>query len=249
MEIDWIVKGSAEWQKETERILKENAERQAERQKETERILKENAERQAERQLEFDRILKENAERQVERQLETDRILKENAEQQKEIYSLLKENNRLQNENARRQADRHLKGFPNRFGEVPEYTFAPSLREKFKDFGLNFPKANSNTNISDQDKNTFLEIDVMLESSGKAMLVEIANELTTENVKDHIARLKKMRAYADSHGDKRTFLGAVAGAAKTPKVKEYALKQGFYVIEPSGETFNITPPNGQPKEW
>jgi hypothetical protein len=35
----------------------------------------------------------------------------------------------------------------------------------------------------------------------------------------------------------------------TANVKKYALNQGFYVIEPSGETFNITPPNGQPKEW
>ena len=35
----------------------------------------------------------------------------------------------------------------------------------------------------------------------------------------------------------------------TPHVKKYALGQGLYVIEPSGETFNITPPNGKPKEW
>jgi hypothetical protein len=35
----------------------------------------------------------------------------------------------------------------------------------------------------------------------------------------------------------------------TDNVKEYVLKQGFYVIEPSGETFSITPPKGQPKEW
>ena len=81
------------------------------------------------------------------------------------------------------------------------------------------------------------------------MLVEVKTKLTTEDVKDHIARLEKMRKYADLHGDKRTFLGAVAGVVMTPNVKEYALGQGFYVIEPSGETFNITPPNGQPKEW
>jgi hypothetical protein len=35
----------------------------------------------------------------------------------------------------------------------------------------------------------------------------------------------------------------------TPNEKDYALKQGFYVIEPSGETFNITPPPNKPKEW
>jgi hypothetical protein len=68
-------------------------------------------------------------------------------------------------------------------------------------------------------------------------------------VQDHIKRLKKMRVYADLHGDRRTFLGSVAGAVIKANAKEYALGKGLYVIEPSGETFNIIPPNGQPKEW
>jgi hypothetical protein len=45
------------------------------------------------------------------------------------------------------------------------------------------------------------------------------------------------------------FLGAVAGIVVPDEVREYALNQGFYLIEPSGENFNITPPNGKPKEW
>jgi hypothetical protein len=33
--------------------------------------------------------------------------------------------------------------------------------------------------------------------------------------------------------------------------KAFAFKNGFYVIEPSGETFNITAPEGiySPREW
>ena len=58
-----------------------------------------------------------------------------------------------------------------------------------------------------------------------------------------------MRVYADLHGDKRTFLGSVAGVVVTDNVKLYALGKGLFVIEPSGETFTIIPPNGQPKEW
>ena len=81
------------------------------------------------------------------------------------------------------------------------------------------------------------------------MLVEVKSKLTTEYVKDHIQRLEDMRKYADLRGDKRTFLGAVAGVVITPNAKKYALKQGFFVVEPSGETFNITTPQGQPKEW
>jgi len=33
------------------------------------------------------------------------------------------------------------------------------------------------------------------------------------------------------------------------EVREYALNQGLYLIEPAGEELNITPPNGKPKEW
>jgi hypothetical protein len=33
--------------------------------------------------------------------------------------------------------------------------------------------------------------------------------------------------------------------------KAFAMKNGFYVLEPSGETFTITEPNGDnsPREW
>ena len=58
-----------------------------------------------------------------------------------------------------------------------------------------------------------------------------------------------MREYSNLHGDKRVFLGAVAGVVMTPYVKKYALLHGLYVIEPSGETVNITPPPNKPKEW
>jgi hypothetical protein len=54
-----------------------------------------------------------------------------------------------------------------------------------------------------------------------------------------------MCKYADLHGDRRTFLGAVAGVVVTDEARDYTLNQGFYLIEPSGENFNITPSNGK----
>ena len=50
-------------------------------------------------------------------------------------------------------------------------------------------------------------------------------------------------------GDKRHFIGAVAGIVVKDDEREYALSQGFFLIEPNGEDFTITRPNGQPKEW
>jgi Holliday junction resolvase-like predicted endonuclease len=148
------------------------------------------------------------------------------------------------------KANAHLIGkLSKRMGEVVEYIVAPNLREKFRELGYDFPKANTNSDVSDRTNKIYLEIDVMLENGDKAMLVEVKTKPTTEDVQDHVKRIEKMREYADLHGDNRTFLGAVAGVVMTDNVKEYVFKQGFFLIEPSGETFNIIPPDGQPKEW
>jgi len=34
-----------------------------------------------------------------------------------------------------------------------------------------------------------------------------------------------------------------------PKPKEYALKQGFFVIEPSGEDVKVIKPEGKARVW
>jgi hypothetical protein len=170
--------------------------------------------------------------------------LKELRESQKETTQQMKETDRKMEEYNKRFGE-----FTRRFGEVVEYMIAPNLREKFRELGYDFPKANPNSDVSDHTNNIHLEIDVMLENGDKAMMVEVKTKLTTEHINEHIERLEKMRKYADLHGDKRSFLGAVAGVIITSNVKDYALRQGFFVIEPSGETFTITPPNNKPKEW
>jgi len=160
------------------------------------------------------------------------------------VWAALQETDRIVKANAHQ-----IGKLSSRMGEVVEHMVAPSLREKFRELGYDFPQANINTDVSDRKNNIFLEIDVKLENGDKAMLVEVKTKPTTEDVQDHIYRLEKMRVYADLHGDKRTFLGSVAGVVMADNVKEYILKQGFFAIEPSGETFNIIPPDGQPKEW
>ena len=166
------------------------------------------------------------------------------AESQKETARQMEKTDREIKDYNKRFGD-----FTRRFGEMVEYMIAPNLLKKFKEYGFKFREAMSDRVFSDDDYNALFEVDIFLENSEKAMLVEVKTKLTTEDVKEHIERLENMRAYADLRGDKRTFLGAVAGVVMTSHVKKYALGRGFFVIEPSGETFNITPPSGKPKEW
>jgi hypothetical protein len=196
---------------------------------------------------------------------ETGKQIKDNLESIKELRESHKEFRESQNElresqketaKQMKETDRQIQDynkrfgeFTRRFGDIVEYMIAPNLRDKFKEYGFIFPKANNNTRVNDHENDIHFEIDVMLENGEKAMLVEIKTKLTTENVKDHIERLEKMRTYADLHGDKRSFLGAVAGVVMDTQTKNFALKQGLFAVEPSGESFNITPPPGQPREW
>jgi len=196
--------------------------------------------------------LKENAREIKEAQQETARQIKET---QQETARQIKE--------TQQETDRQIKAtdlqikdinkrfgdYSNRLGEIAEYMIAPNLREKFNELGYDFQKTSKNTEVSDHKNNIFMEIDFFLENYNKALLVEVKTKLTAEHIKDHIERLEKMRKYADLHNDKRAFLGAVAGVVIPNNIKENALKQGFYVIEPSGETFNITQPYDKPKEW
>ena len=168
-----------------------------------------------------------------------------------QVWAALMETRKRQEETDRQIKDinKRFGEYSNRLGEIAEYMVAPNLRDKFYELGLDFPRANRNMDISDRKNNIFMEIDVMLENGDKAMLVEVKTKLLSDHVNAHIERLEKMRKYADLRGDKRAFLGAVAGVVISDNIRSLALNNGLFVIEPSGETFNITPPVGRPKEW
>jgi len=171
-----------------------------------------------------------------------------------QVWAALMEN-REQLKESRAEFDRQMKevtkrfgDMDNRFGEVVEYMISPSLLDKFIDLGLEFQTATTNFKVRDHKNKIYFEIDVFLQNSGTAMLVEIKTNLSISYINEHINRLEKMRTFADLHNDKRNFLGAIAGVIVPSEVKKYALENGFYMIEPSGENFNITPPYNKPRE-
>ena len=195
----------------------------------------------AESQKETDRMIKENAAISAANFQETDRIIKENAAInaaiQEETAKQIKEINK-------RHGD-----FTNSFGEMVEYMVAPNLQDRFFELGLDFPQVSNDIKIKDKKSGIAFQIDVYLESSDAGMLVEVKADLSIRDINAHIQRLEKMRKYADLRGDKRVFWGAVAGVVVKDEVREYSLDNGFYLVEPSGQTFNITPPFDKPKEW
>jgi hypothetical protein len=83
------------------------------------------------------------------------------------------------------------------------------------------------------------------------MAVETKVRPSVDDVARHVERMEKLRGYADSRGDSRKYLGAIAGVVIEKRVRECILENGFYIVEPSGDTFNIIAPEGKyrPREW
>ena len=170
-----------------------------------------------------------------------------------EIKEALAETDRIQKRTALQmeETDRRLAKFGDRQGEIIERMVMPNLIAKFHELGFVFTKMSPYTVIKDEQNQIATEIDITLENGDKVMIVEVKTKPTTQDIKEHIKRMEKVRRHAALRADERKYLGAVAGMVFNDNEKTYAHKNGFYVIEPSGDTFNIIEPSGgyRPREW
>jgi hypothetical protein len=116
-----------------------------------------------------------------------------------------------------------------------------------------FGKVSTNVLIETKAEGTIAEIDIFLENGDCAMAVEVKSQPTTEGIKTHCGRMERLRLYSNKHNDTRKLYGAIAGAIFSDNAKDYALKQGLYIIEQSGDksgdTVKITEPENRAKTW
>ncbi|GHT02773.1 hypothetical protein FACS1894139_01580 [Planctomycetales bacterium] len=189
-------------------------------------------------------LLRENAvqleklrERDEERTREFDREMRELRESQKETDRIMKETRK------------EFGHFKNRFGELVEELLSPSMKKRFRAIGYKFTKVSSRIEIGENP--VLAEIDVLLENQEYSMAVEVKSYPNIDDVNAHVERLQVLRKYADEHGDRHKFLGAVAGAVMADNVRKYAMKTGFFVLEQSGETVRLakTPADFKPRVW
>jgi hypothetical protein len=189
-------------------------------QKETEKMFQES-------KAEHDRMIAEMKESHK----ETDRIIKENAAQINEL-------------------NHQMGGLHNSFGDLAANLVAPNLPEKFQELGYTFTKCSCEMKFKGSTGITLAEVDAWLENGDAVLAVEIKGKLLKRDVDDHLERMKVLQGYAKEHGDKRKLLGAVAGATVRKDARDHAIRNGFYVIEQSGDTVKIEMPKGfKPKAW
>ncbi|MDR2247835.1 MAG: hypothetical protein LBE17_14390 [Treponema sp.] len=169
---------------------------------------------------------------------ETDRRIKETDRQIKKTDRQIKE------------TDRKISKLGSRIGDLVEELFFPNIWEKFNQLGYVFGKAAPEVRYNDAQGRFLAEVDILLENGDTVLAVEVKTKLTDSDVRDHVRRMEKLRRYADEHQDRRKLLGAVAGAIAAEDVKAFAVKNGFFVLEQSGDTVRISVPEGfEPKVW
>jgi molybdopterin converting factor small subunit len=168
-----------------------------------------------------------------------------------EIWGLLRETARRQEETDQQMkaTDKRLSELGKRFGEMVEFMVLPNLVTRFRELGYDFNTAFPNPLITGSKNEILAEVDAFLENGDKVMIVESKSKPSIVDVKNHVKRMEKLRVWANSRNDSRKYLGAIAGMVVNQNVKDHALKNGFFVLEPSGVTFSITAPEGFPREW
>jgi predicted RecB family endonuclease len=152
-------------------------------------------------------------------------------------------------EKALKETQRIVGDLGNKFGDEAEHTLIPALPEKFKYFGFDFGAMSRNRKINNDKYDIHAEIDAFLENGTQAMAVEVKAKLQKAHVDEHVKRMEKLRKYADLFGDRRELFGAMAATVVDENERDYALANGFYVIEPSGEDVKVTKPASSPRVW
>jgi hypothetical protein len=150
-------------------------------------------------------------------------------------------------EKAIKETQKNIGGLNNTMGSLVERVMTPGLPLKFREFGFTFDQI---TTVKwTVEGHIYAEIDGLLENGSQAMVVEVKTTLRRADVDEHIARMKKVRSYADTRGDTREFYCAVASPIVDKDTKGYALSHGVYVIEPLGKDVKVTQPVSPPLVW
>jgi len=161
-----------------------------------------------------------------------------------EIQAGFKELQKLHKE-TEKTLNKTIGGLSNTLGSLVEHIMTPGLPQKFKQMGFSFNRIASYK----WAEGVYAEIDGMLENGTQAIVVEVKTTLRQTDIDEHLNRMEKVRKYADEHGDKRQFMGAIAAVITDKSTREYALKKGLFVIEPSGEDVKVTKPEAEPLVW
>ena len=155
----------------------------------------------------------------------------QSAKETKELKRMLQETTEQM-----KRTDKKISELGSRVGEIVENMVGGDIVAQFQALKIAIKSHSRYKTFGKKGTSESGEIDIFLENGDIVVLIEVKTRLTTDDVRDHIERMKKYRCYGD---DKRRIIGAVAGAVVSDDVIKFAHKQGLYVIVQSGEAVEI----------
>ena len=141
--------------------------------------------------------------------------------------------------------------FGDSHGKFVESLVKPGVLATFREAGLVFKKPEQRKPIEDSEGNKIAEVDIILNGRNQAMFIEVKSTLDTKKVKEHLDRMERIRDCLRKAGDRRRLYGAVAGVILDEQTRDYAHKNGLFVLEPSGDIFNLATSKEKftPRQW
>jgi len=153
-----------------------------------------------------------------------------------------------------KENDKRVGGLGRSYGKLVEHLVGPGIIKRFGEHGYHFDDIKKQRyKLCDENGNEETEIDLLLENADTVIAVEVKSRPDREGeyLGRHLLRVEIMRAHSKKEGwEGKRILGAIAGAIFDTPVRNATLKAGFFVIEQSGETMQMSIPEGfKPREW
>ncbi len=207
-------------------------------QKETERLIKKQAEEAVKSRQEIRQIRQETEEMRQ----ETEEMRQKTEEMRQETERQFRETDRQIKE-----VNKQIGNLGGKWGRFVENMVAPACETLFLSRGI--PVHQVSQRVKKRLDNKTLEIDVLVTNENHVLVVEVKSSLGVDNVKELIYDITEFRAFFPEYNQKQLY-GAVAGIEIEEGADKYAYRQGLFVLAQSGETVNIlNDEEFQPKAW
>lgn len=164
-----------------------------------------------------------------------DRVMQELAESQKETDRKVKE------------VSAQIGNLGGRWGEFVEGLIVPACIALFTARGLQVDEVYTRAKKTVNGRR--MEIDILVANTVDAVLVEVKSRLQVEDVRIHLERIAQFKSFFPRYANCRVY-GAVAGIVVESEADQFAMNQGLFVIEQSGETVRLANDMAfEPKVW
>jgi hypothetical protein len=145
------------------------------------------------------------------------------------------------------QTNKQVGGLTSRWGEFVENLIKPAAARLFQEKGIEVHL--TALRVTGQDKQGSIEIDILVENTTEVVAIEVKSHLEVRDVKRFIQTLERFKKVFPKHKNDKLY-GAVAGIKIDERVNEYAIQEGLFLIQPTGDSVAIANSHDfQPRTW